>query len=302
MVEHAWGFPVALDLFFAGLSAGSFCFSVLAARRKGTGFQAFAGYGAYLAPIALALGMTMLIADLLNKPRFWFTLTVFNVDSPMSFGVWLLTFFAVISVLYAFLWVPNDVRRRVPIVGRLAGEGKNCRRFLGFVGIPFALAVSAYTGVLLSAASHPLWRNPTLPALFCLSALATGFAGAAVVGRWFASAETAEEAADWLMSAYRILLPFYLLCALGFLALSFFGGHREAAFVLLTGTYGVIWWCGAFGLGILLPLVLVAPGRPVNSPRLSAILYSLLAGGLLLRLILVIAGQVESGGALYGLL
>ena len=97
-------------------------------------------------------------------------------------------------------------------------------------------------------------------------------------------------------------IPLYLLFALVFLALSFFGGHPEVAFALVTGLYGVIWWCGAFGLGITLPLALVARKKSMNSPRLSVVLYSLLAGGLLLRLILVIAGQVETGCAIYGLL
>ena len=302
MVEHTWGFPVALDLFFAGLAAGCFCFSVLAARHKGAGFEAFAKSGAYLAPISLVLGMTMLIVDLMNKPRFWFTLTTFNIDSPMSLGVWLLSLFAAVSVLYAICWLPKSVTDRVPLIGPLAVHGNGFRVILGLLGLPLALTVSVYTGVLLSVASYPLWRNPVLPALFCLSAIATGFAAAAVVARWFTTAETTKEAAGWLTSVYRVLLPLYLLFAVAFLLLSLFGENREAAFSLLTGLYGVIWWCGAFGLGIMLPLAFVARKRPINSARLSVVLYSLLVGGLLLRLILVFAGQAETGSAIFGLL
>jgi formate-dependent nitrite reductase membrane component NrfD len=303
MVEHTWGFPVALDLFFAGLAAGAFCFSVLASRFRGKGFESFAIGGAFVAPVSLVLGMSMLIVDLLNKPRFWLTLTVFNADSPMSLGVWLLTVFAVISVLYAFCWLPKSVRDRVPVLGSLLpGEGNGFRRFLGLLGVPFALGVSVYTGVLLSAASYPLWRNPGLPVLFCFSAIATGFAGGAIVARWV-NEEAAEKAAsDWLAATYRGLLPIYLFFALVFLGLSLFGGHSEAAWVLLTGVYGIVWWCGAFGLGIVLPLAFVF-GRGSSSPvRLSVVLYSLLVGGFLMRLVLVYAGQGEIVGALSGLL
>ena len=35
MSEITWGMPVVLDLFFAGLAAGAFCFAVLASRRDG---------------------------------------------------------------------------------------------------------------------------------------------------------------------------------------------------------------------------------------------------------------------------
>jgi polysulfide reductase chain C len=302
MIEHAWGFPVALDLFFAGLAAGSFCFSVLAARYRGAGFDAFARFGAYLAPISLGLGMMMLVVDLMNKPRFWFTLTVFNGQSPMSLGVWLLSVFGIIAVLYAFCWLPESLRERLPILGTLAGEGNGYRKFLGILGLPFALAVSVYTGVLLSAASYPLWRNPILPVVFCFSAMVTGFAGATIVARWFAPAGATKSAADWLASAYRVLLPLYLMCVVVFLVFSFFAGRHEAAFVLLTGAYGVVWWCGVFGFGIILPLIFVARKKSMNAARLSVVLYSLLAGGLLLRLILVFAGQVESGNLISGVL
>lgn len=302
MTEHTWGFPVALDLFFAGLAAGAFCFSVLAARHKGKEFEVCGRAGAFLAPIGLVLGLSMLIVDLMNKPRFWLTLTVLNTDSPMSLGVWLLTIFALITVLYAICWLPEDIRKRVPVIRTIVTEGNSYRSFVGLVGIPFALAVSVYTGVLLSAASYPLWRNPALPVLFCFSAIATGFAGGAVIARWFVRGEKSERVANWLMSAYRILLPLYLLVALFFVVLSFLNGRYEAGLVLFTGIYGVIWWCGVFGLGIIVPLVFVVKTKLISASGFSIVLYSLLVGGLLMRLILVYAGQVETGAVLYGLL
>jgi polysulfide reductase chain C len=302
MVEHAWGFPVALDLFFAGLAAGAFCFSVVAGRRKGREFEAHARAGAYLAPIALVLGLSMLVIDLMNKPRFWLTLTVLNTDSPMSLGVWLLTVFALITVLYALCWLPDAVRNRVPIIRTLTSPGNVYRGFVGLVGIPFALAVSVYTGVLLAAASHPLWRNPALPLLFCFSAMATGFSGGALVARRLDRKEKSEKTDRWLTSMYRIVLPLYLLVALIFIALPFGGGRPGVGLVLFTGLYGVLWWCGAFGIGIVLPLVLVVRKSPMKPVGMSTVLYSLLAGGLLMRLILVYAGQVETGTVLYGLL
>lgn len=59
------------------------------------------------------------------------------------------------------------------------------RDILGLAGIPVALLVSIYTGVLLSATSIPLWRSLALPALFCFSSMTTGFAAGLLLALLF---------------------------------------------------------------------------------------------------------------------
>src|SRR5436853_2757558 len=46
-----------------------------------------------------------------------------------------------------------------------------------FAGIPFALGVMGYTGVLLSCTANPMWcKNPWIGPLFACSAFSTGAA------------------------------------------------------------------------------------------------------------------------------
>lgn len=296
MSEITWGMPVVLDLFFAGLAAGAFCFSVLASRRAGESFQACARAAALLAPLAVAFGLSMLILDLRSKTRFWFTMTVFNGDSPMSLGVWLLTLFSVIAALYAIFWIPAVVRARLPVIGRWPlWSQQRVRDALGLVGSLVALLVSIYTGVLLSATSIPLWRNLALPALFCFSSMATGFAAGLLVALLFSPGKRQEIITGpfrWLQGSYRVLLPAYLLAILVYVLLFFIPGMRqEEVLPLITGWNGLVWWLGVVGVGIMLPLFLVLGRAKASLSRVIALLGALLAGGFVLRLVLVFTGQ-----------
>jgi formate-dependent nitrite reductase membrane component NrfD len=293
-MAETWGFPIALDLFFAGLAAGAFCLSVLAARKKGEGFEVLSQAGAFLAPASIVFGFAMLTLDLMSRERFWYTLSVFNVASPMSMGVWLLTFFALILVAYAFCRVPGPVLARIPVAGRAAVRQRAaCLRVLGPAGVPVALAVSVYTGVLLSVSSLPLWRNGALPALFCFSALATGFAGGALAALRTGAPEAMERPLSWLRLACRVLLSFYLVFALLFTVLTFLNTPRGDLCCLVAGWTGALWWAGVVGLGILLPLALMADGKRPGRRRLAAAFWLVLAGGFLLRLVIVFAGQAQ---------
>jgi polysulfide reductase chain C len=296
MSEITWGMPVVLDLFFAGLAAGAFCFAVLASRRAGESFHACSRAAALLAPLSVAFGLSMLILDLRSKTRFWFTMTVFNGDSPMSLGVWLLTLFSVIAALYAIFWIPDVVRERIPVIGRWPlWSQRRVRDALGLVGGPVALFVSIYTGVLLSATSIPIWRNPALPALFCFSSMATGFAAGLLLALLFSPGKRQGIITGpfpWLQGSYRILLPAYLLAILVYVMLYFVPGmRREEVLPLITGGNGLIWWLGVVGVGIMLPLFLGLRKAKASLSRVLVVLGSLLAGGFLLRLVLVFTGQ-----------
>ena len=163
MHEITWEMPVAVDLFFAGLGAGSFCLGAMTSGRKGAGWEACSRMSSLLAPVSIVLGLSMLILDLRNKPRFWMTLTVFNAHSPMSIGVWLLSAFFLVSLVFALYGMPS-IRQRIPWIGKLGIWSRSgWKNGLSGAGILLALGVMVYTGVLLAASSVPLWRNLSLP-------------------------------------------------------------------------------------------------------------------------------------------
>jgi formate-dependent nitrite reductase membrane component NrfD len=306
MSEITWGMPVVLDLFFAGLAAGAFCFAVLASRRAGESYQACARSAAFLAPLSVAFGLSMLVLDLRFKTRFWFTMTVFNGESPMSVGAWLLMLFSVIATLYAIFWIPAAVRERLPVIGRWPlWSQQKVRETLGLAGIPVALLVSIYTGVLLSATSIPLWRNLALPALFCFSSMTTGFAAGLLLALLFFPGKRQEIITGpfrWLQGSYRVLLPAYLLAILVYFLLFFIPGiGREQVWLMIAGWKGLIWWLGVVGGGIILPLLLNGRKAQASLSKVFIVLGAVLAGGILLRLVLVFNGQEHIIAAAYRL-
>jgi polysulfide reductase chain C len=290
--EIVWGIPVVLYLFLAGLGAGSFCLGTIGLRGKGAGWESCSRMAFLLAPSAIVLGLLMLILDLRYKTRFWRTLTVLNPDSPMSVGVWLLSAFLLISGLASIFWLPAAARRRIPWIGRFSNQDRWKRR-LAAIGIPFALGVSVYTGVLLSATAVPLWRNASLPILFFLSALSLGIESAAILGivsLTRGNIESMREPLQFLRRGYRVILPLYLLAALLFV-LALAVSSKGAVVPFITGWSGFLWWVGVVGLGILLPLVLVI-GKDKGRMRHAWVFSScLLLGDFLLRFVLVLAGQ-----------
>jgi polysulfide reductase chain C len=164
------------------------------------------------------------------------------------------------------------------------------------MGVVLALGVSVYTGVLLSVSVIPLWRNVSLPFLFFLSALASGFAAAAVlalVSLTRTNQEAMTEPIQFLKKGYRVILPLYLLVALFFvLSQAIAPESRGEALGLMTGWNGLLWWLGAIGVGIAFPLNVVFSKKAIGVRRAWVLFSSVLVGGFLLRLVLVYSGQM----------
>lgn len=296
MNEITWGIPVAVDLFFAGLGAGSFCLGAIASRKKGPGWEACSRMASLLAPLAIVIGLSMLILDLRNKPRFWMTLKVFNANSPMSVGVWLLSIFFLVSVLFALYGLPASSRQKIMWIGKLSVLSRSeWKDKLGIIGVLLALGVSVYTGVLLSVSIFPLWRNPSIPLLFLLSAMSTGFAGGTTMGMLSLrkrNLDAMEEPLLFIRRSYRIILPFYLLTALVYVFSLFVSStSRICAISLIAGWIGLVWWAGVVGTGIVVPLILVMKKEGIKIRQAWFLFSCLLIGGFLLRVVLILAGQ-----------
>jgi polysulfide reductase chain C len=296
MNEITWEIPVAVDLFFAGVGAGSFCLGAIAAGKKGPGWDACSRMSSLLAPLAVVLGLSMLILDLRNKIRFWMTLRVLNINSPMSIGVWLLSSFFLVSLLFAIYELPASSRQRIPWIGKLSIWNRSgWRSALGFLGTLLALGVSVYTGVLLLVSIVPLWRNLTLPLLLFLSAISSGFAGGTILAMLSlrkTNPDSMKEPLLFIKRSYRTILPFYLLVAFAFVvSLILSSVSRPDAIHLITGWSGLIWWAGVIGLGILAPLIFVMRREGIMIRQGWFLFGFVLIGGFLLRIVLVLAGQ-----------
>jgi formate-dependent nitrite reductase membrane component NrfD len=286
---HVWGFEIPVYLFLGGLVAGMM---VLTGYFLLTGGERRAECTCHRLPqLGLALlsaGMLALFLDLEHKPYAWRLYTTFEVRSPMSWGAWILLL--VYPVLLASLLVrPPSWLGRLGRIGQGLAARSAPARVVGALSLGAGALLGLYTGVLLSAlGARPLWSSALLGPLFLVSGMSTAAALVHMLAR-----DPGE----------RVLLAradnVFLGLELGVLALFLVGlvtstsAEMEAAKLLLGGPYTALFWVLVVGVGIVTPLAVqtLAVGERIAHTPVGPLLV--LAGGLMLRFVIVYAGQLS---------
>ena len=95
-----WEFPISLYLFLGGLSAGILLFSAFThLLNKDEELKGAAKWAPLIVPFALAIGLFALIIDLGNPLYSWKLYTTIRLESPMSWGAWVLLIVTPLSIL-----------------------------------------------------------------------------------------------------------------------------------------------------------------------------------------------------------
>lgn len=196
--KPVWGGEVAAYFFLGGMSAGAYVLARMAERFGGERYRAVTRAGTAIAALSLLPCAPLLIVDLGDPKRFHHMLRVFKPRSPMNLGAWTLTAYsgaAVMAMLREWLRGERSDAERSPAAKVVDGT---LMMICDGGGVPLALLLAGYTGVLLSATSTPVWsKNPWLGALFSASALSTGASAVnlALTGRG-TSAEATQALRD----------------------------------------------------------------------------------------------------------
>lgn len=311
MLELHWGLPVILYLFLGGMGAGAGAVSASIFLRSGGGDLAgsnfrFARWGAMFAPIAVIAGTGMIVFELGSfETGHWFIwINLFKTInlSPMSIGSWALALFILVSLVFAYTFLPQDAH---------PGDHRHSlRKMLAWAMVPLGIGVALYTGILLGAMpSRPFWNSPVLALLFLVSGLSTGVAAIILLRALFGhehkiNPDNFEHNTYLLSSSDMLLIGFEVLVVFLFVMYAHLtiGGVAEAVSVITGGSLTNMFWFGFVVLGLLLPgaieLKYVIPRllyqKEFIMPRSMEILVCLLvlAGGFLLRYVVVIAGQI----------
>lgn len=298
--EMDWGWLIVLYLFLGGLSAGALVLSALAHHLgRQERYLALARAGALLAPLPVMAGSGILVFDLGRPLYFWKLFVALEPESPMWIGSWLLLAFLAVSIPYAYLFLPVRFRRWTP---RRPDAWKNV---LAAIGLPVAVGVGIYTGVLLGAVpARPFWNTPMVAQLFLFSALSSGAALVMLALPRLGLRARPEDvrlvlSADilFILLELFIIVPFILHGQLSTLA------ARRSLGAILGGPLTAVFWLGVVALGLVIPLLIeaaaiaasVAKQRPVHVSRAleTGVAVLVLAGGFLLRYVFVRAGQLS---------
>jgi protein NrfD len=295
---HIWGWEIPLYLFLGGLVAGMMVIS---------GYLVFSGRyrertqcACYQVPelglLLLSLGMFALFLDLEHKLFTWRLYTTFQVTSPMSWGAWILILVYPVIAILLLLRAPESWGAQWS--GRLGPllkwsvklrENTTAVKWIGAANMLLGGMLGMYTGVLLSAVgARPLWNSAIMWLLFLVSGASSAAALVHMIAKDRDERELLAKADNGFLVLELFVIALYLI---GLSSSS--AAHRQAAALLVGGAFAPVFWVMVVGAGILLPLVvqLLAVQHKVKHTVIPPLLV--LFGGLVLRFVIVYAGQAS---------
>jgi len=276
--ERAWGWPIALDLFLAGLGGGIMIVSAVADLFFGTGNLFLPA--SFAATVLLAIGASLLVFELGRPFQFH---RVFSLQKAiMTVGAYMLSLLIAVSFAYGtflFSFLPWH-----------AIEG--LRQVVAAIGLLLGVGVVVYTGVLpASMKSRPFWHGPALPVLFMVSAISNGIAVQYLLVHVLSSGSDVVVAEGLLTAANIVLLVVELIVLFIYvltMRASAAPPAAQAANAWLKGRQKLAFWVGLVVIGLIAPLVLYAVGINITWILASA---GVLIGGIVLRFLIVYSGD-----------
>lgn len=210
----------------------------------------------------------------------------------MSWGAWTLMVITPVS----FIWCALHIRDIFPKwdwkfswLKSLEAFFTGYKKVLAWIMLIYAIILGVYTGILLSAFNaRPLWNTSILGPLFLTSGLSAGAAATLLFSK-----DPAERKQFARIDLVLIGIELFLIIHMFMGLLASTQVQIEAAGLFLGGPYTMSFWIFVVMLGMILPgiLELMELRRyhiPVMIPALLVIF-----GSLVLRFIIVNAGQVS---------
>ncbi|MFE8101951.1 cytochrome c nitrite reductase subunit NrfD [Brenneria goodwinii] len=306
-----WDWPIAIYLLLVGISAGMVSLSILIkyyVPAEYHGGNNIIKSTAIIAPLAVIVGLVILIFHLTRPMTFWYLMVFYSPTSIMSLGVML---FQVYFVVIA-LWIINLYRegllhlietrihrpRLTTLAQKITAVIANQAGVIEKVLLVLAILLGCYTGFLLSALkSFPLLNNPVLPVLFLASGTTSGIAVAMLANAMSRNRSGNSATIHFIHKIENpvVYAELFLLFAF-FVGLLLGGGQKTvAAHTALSGFWGGVFWIGIIGIGITVPLIASFIRDKHHQPsrgNLAFMAVLSLFGVFLLRLFVLYAGQM----------
>lgn len=273
-----WRWLVITYMFLGALAGGGFVVGTIADFFSRD--RSLVRAARYLSLAAILPSPPLLILDLGRPERFLNMLRIVKLRSPMSLGSWALTGLGAFSSIVAGLQILSDLRGKptFPFVSRSAS----------ILGMPFAIFVCGYTGVLLAITNVPIWARNTylMGPTFVASAFSSTIAALSLIlGITGGDKRTGAKLARAGIAAVSTEL---ILLMASVVRLGKLGRPLTAP------PLGLIFWPWTVGMGMVMPLLVLSGAvRGKEWSLRTRMLTSLLAlsGSYTLRMLMVFAGR-----------
>jgi formate-dependent nitrite reductase membrane component NrfD len=288
---NIWHWQIPLYLFLGGLAAGILFFAGLyTILGKEKLYPTAVKKAPFIVPLILVLGLLALFLDLKHKAYFWRLYTTIRLESPMSWGAWVLMVVTPLS----FIWSAIHIREFFPRwkwkyhwLNYLETFFSSNRITLAWIMVFSSVILGVYTGILFSAFNaRPLWNTSILGPLFLASGMSAGTAFILLL-----SGDHAERSLfakiDLIIIGIELFLIIHMF--MGFLAST--QVQIDAAGLFLGGPYTASFWIFVVILGMILPALLeILELKKFRIPVMIPAILVLL-GSLMLRFLIAFAGQ-----------
>jgi len=291
-VLEVWHFPISLYLFLGGMAAGIIFFaSLFTIMRKEKEVPTAVKGAMIVAVVAISVGLIALMYDLTHILYVWQLYMTIRLESPMSWGAWVLLIVSVLSFLWVFSYSTEMFPKwdwKFEFLKKFQAYLIENRRTMAMILLPLSVILGIYTGILLSAFNaRPLWNNAILGPLFLTSGLSTGAAAIILFSK--------NHFEKTLFTKIDLAL---IILELGLIIHMFMGMYAgsavqlEALDILMGGEFTVMFFVFVVILGLIFPAML--EGVELMGFKVPSIVPALLIlmGGLIFRMVMVEAGQI----------
>ena len=287
-----WHWPISVYLFLGGLAAGLLLFAaVVTILDKDKEYPTSVKYASMVPPVALSLGLLALVYDLTHPLYTWQLYTTIRLESPMSWGAWVL----LVTTPLSFLWVFSYFSELFPkwnlkfdFLKEFEKFLKKNRKNMAYALVPLSIILGVYTGILLSAFNaRPLWNNAILGPLFLTSGLSTAAATIILL------AKNAKE--RHLFGKIDLALIIIELGLIVHMIMGMYAGSEvqlDAMNLLIGGEFTLMFFGFVVILGLIVPGILEALEIKGHKIPVAIPAILVLIGGLIFRFVMVEAGQI----------
>nr|WP_202963890.1 NrfD/PsrC family molybdoenzyme membrane anchor subunit [Jejuia pallidilutea] len=214
-----------------------------------------------------------------------------SLESPMSWGAWVLLITTPLSFLWVFSYYSELFPKRelkFKFLKTFEKFLKNNRKNMAYALVPLSIILGVYTGILLSAFNaRPLWNNAILGPLFLTSGLSTGAATIILL------AKNTKEIQ--LFSKIDLALIIIELGLIVHMIMGMYAGSEvqlDAMNLLIGGEFTLMFFGFVVILGLIVPGILEALEIKGFKVPVAIPAILILIGGLIFRFVMVEAGQI----------
>ena len=288
-----WGVEIAIYLFLGGMVAGMMIilgYFLFKGRHKELRCSCALLPG--LCIVLLSLGMLALFLDLEHKWYFWRMYLTFKPASPMSWGAWILLLVYPVLLAALFLRLPEPLKVSFPSIKSIVEKSLENAALVKFIGISnmvLGAMLGIYTGILLSAlGARPLWNSALLGPLFLVSGLSTAAAFVHLIARDPYERVLLAKADNGFLGTELLVIILFITGLLSSTEV-----HMNAVKLILNGPFAPVFLVFVVCLGIVIPLFVqsLAVSHRIRHTPVAPIMV--IAGGFILRLVIVYAGQAS---------